>query len=149
MGFSAEVSISMADGTTKTINNVRVGDYIQNKHGKPVRVNANYKQVGEDCVSFEVDGDATTLYCTPDQKFLAYCTHTGGNMMCDYLTLADMDECGAVFKNSKIIFSTTNNVAVNNYNASTTSKDVWSIDISGRTKSFVVNTVIAVEDERI
>lgn len=149
MGFSAEVSVLMADGTSKTINNIKVGEYIMNKHRKPSRVNANYKQTSEDCVSFERDGDVTTLYCTPDQKFLGYYENTSGNMTCDYLTLAQIDTNGAVFKNSSKIFGTSNNVAVNNYNATTTSKDVWSIDVSGSTKSFIINTVIVIEDERI
>ena len=148
MGFGTEASVLMSDGTTVGINNVRVGDYVMNKHLKPVRVNANYKQINQNCISFRRGGSGTTIYCTPTQKFAAYYPTTG-SIVNDYLTASQMNTKGAVFKNTSMIFGTQNNVALTNYSGTVVSKDVWSLDVGGITKSFIVNTVIATEDTSI
>lgn len=149
MGFSEEATILMADGTYKSIKDVKKGQYVMNKQKKPVRVMANYKQLAEDCVSFERAGDVTTLYCTPDQKFSACYTNTAGSTVHEKLTVTEMDQKSAVFKNSTKMFSTTSNVVMNNYNGTLVSKDIYSLDVSDNAKSFIMNTVLTIEDTRI
>lgn len=149
MGFSQEATVKMADGSWKNINLIKVGDYVLTKHGSSVRVMANYKQTAQDCVSFERGGSVTTIYCTPDQKFESCYTTTGNKFVHGYFTPAQIDARDAYLKNSKHIFGTENNVAFNNYNGTVVSKDVWSLDVSDSTKSFLVNTVLAIEDGRV
>ena len=149
MGFSEEATILMADGTYKSIKNIKKGEYVMNKRKKPVRVMANYKQLAEDTISFERDGDVTTIYCTPDQKFPAIYINTAGSTVNELLTLSEMDTKSAKFKNSTRMFSTTSNVVMNNYSGTLVSKDVWSLDVSDNTKSFIMNTIFTVEDSRI
>lgn len=152
MGFSQEATVLMADGTWKNINLVKKGDYVMNKHGSAVRVMTNYKQLSQDCISFERGGSVTTIYATPDQKFQGcYQLNTGGNnvLMCGYYTPSELDDMSGMFKNTTKMFGTQNNIALNNFNGTLVSKDVWSIDVSGPTKSFFVNTLIAIEDSRI
>jgi hypothetical protein len=148
MGFGTEASILMSDGRSMNINKIKVGDYVMNKHLKPVRVNANYKQTNKDCISFRRGGSGTTIYCTPGQKFAAY-YETTGSVVTDYLTGSEMNEKNAVFKNTSMIFGTQNNVTLTNYSGTIVSKDIWSLDVGGVTKSFIVNTIIATEDGNI
>jgi hypothetical protein len=149
MGFSAEATILMADGRYKSIANIKAGEYVMNRRKKPVRVMANYKQLAEDTVSFERNGDNTTMYCTPDQKFNAIYTNTSGSTVNGMLTITEMNTYSASFKNSTKMFSTTSNVVINNYSGTLVSKDVWSLDVSDSSKSFVVNTIFTIEDSRV
>lgn len=149
MGFSAEATILMADGTYKSIANIKRGEFVMNRRGRPVRVAANYKQLAEDTISFERDGDITTIYCTPDQKFNAIYTNTAGNTVNALMTPTEMDTHNAKFRNNTRMFSTSSNLVMNNYSGTLVSKDVWSLDVSDSSKSFVMNTIFTIEDNRV
>jgi hypothetical protein len=148
MGFGTEASVLMSDGSSVRIDNVRVGDYVMNKHMKPVRVNANYKQLSQNCTSFKRGGSDTTIYCTPTQKFAGY-YETSGHLVSGYFTSEQMNTRGGIFKNTSIIFGTQNNVLFSNYSDSVVTMDVWSLDVGGITKSFIMNTIIATEDTSV
>jgi hypothetical protein len=143
--YSAEALISMANGSFKNINNVRVGDKIYNKLSRPVNVTRIHKIDNAPVVEIQLNNGTGVFYSSPSSKIFCHHVHIDGKHHTEYCSIASAYTDGAKLKNSLKILSPNSDVIFTTYDDSNTSltKTVYCIHTIDSSRSFFVNKVIA------
>lgn len=143
--YSAETLISMADGTFKTINNIRVGDKVYNKLFKPVEVSRVHSSDNTPVVEVQLNNGTGVFYTSPESKIFCHHVHNDGSHHTEYCSISDAHLEGAKLKNSLKILSPESDVIFTTYDDSNVSltKTTYCIHTLESSRTFLVNKIIA------
>jgi len=146
--FSEEASISMADGTQKRINKIKVNDLILNKLNIPVKVNSIHKLEARNSVGIQLNNGTGVFYCDPDVKVLCHNIASNGNVISDFCTISSVHNysgASSKLKSSSKAFSPESDVSITTYDdpVSPHIKDLYCINTSDSSQTLYVNKIIA------
>lgn len=145
--FSAEATVSMADGTQKHINNIKINDVILNKLNLPIKVNRIVVSVGHISVGVQLNNGTGVFYCDPDVKVLCHNVASDGSSMSNFNTISSVHTYSGIsskLKSSSKVFSPESDVSITTYDDPTPSytKDLYCVFTSDSSQTFHVNKVI-------
>lgn len=146
--FSEEATISMADGTQKTIDKIKVNDLILNKFNIPVRIHSIHKFEAHNSVGIQLNNGTGVFYCASDVKVLCHNIAANGTNMSDFITISDVHNytgASSKLKSSPKVFSPESDVSITTYDDAVSPhiKDLYCIHTSDSKQSFYVNKIIA------
>lgn len=146
--FSEEATISMADGTQKHIDKIKVNDLILNKFDIPVRVNSIHKEEDHNSVGIQLNNGTGVFYCASDVKVLCHNIASNGTTISDFITISEVHNytgTSSKLKSSSKVFSPESDVSITTYDdpVSPHIKDLYCIHTSDAKQTFYVNKIIA------
>lgn len=146
--FSEEATISMADGTQKHIDKIKINDVILNKLNLPVTVHQIEKHTGYASVGIQLNNGTGVFYCDPNVKVLCHNIELNGNNVSDFFTISSIHTysgSSSKLKSSSKVFSPESDVSITTYDDPTPPhiKDLYCIHSSDSTQTFYVNKIIA------
>ena len=141
--FSEEAMVNMADGTMKSISDVKARDYVLNKFKNPVKVERNIKTIQQVVRYLTLDNNEP-FYITPDTLFL--CVYNNGSFTSEYTDIDTIQKFNGKLKNSLKIFSQESDVNIIEYTTDLIRKDVYSLELldpDNTSSYFVWNVIIS------
>jgi hypothetical protein len=135
--FSREVNLTMADGSTKSIADIKQNDWILNKLHRPCRVKTIKLNVAQPAYSIQLANGTVAFYASPDTKVFSTSTN-GGSKVASYQLLSTVATNSDKLKTDSKMFSPYTDVAITAYDATIVSKDLYTIDTYESSKTFVV-----------
>lgn len=150
--FSEEARISMANGTQKNIDKIKVNDLILNKLNLAVSVNRVHKYTAHGTVGIQLNNGTGVFYCDPDVKVLCHNIASNGNNISKFCTISSVHTYSGTsskLKSSSKIFSPESDVSITTYDDPTPLhiKDVYCIHTSDSTQTFYVNKILVLCDD--
>jgi len=146
--FSEEATISMADGTQKNIDKIKVNDLILNKLNIPVKVYQINKYTDHNSVGIQLNNGTGVFYCDNRVKVLCHNIDLNGSSMSNFISISDVHNytgTSSKLKSSSKVFSPMSDVSITTYDdpVSPHVKDLYCIHTSDSTQTFYVNKIIA------
>jgi hypothetical protein len=146
--FSEEAIISMANGSQKHIDKIKVNDVVLNKLNQPVSVNKIEKYTAHASVGIQLNNGTGVFYCDPSVKVLCHNIALNGNSTSDFYSISDVHTYSGTssrLKSSSKMFSPESDVSITTYDDPTPPhiKDLYCIHTSDSTQTFYVNKIIA------
>lgn len=145
--FSEEATISMPDGTQKTIDKIKVNDLILNKFNIPVRVHSIHKAEDHNSVGIQLNNGTGVFYCASDAKVLCHNIASNGTNISEFITISESHNYSGTsskLKSSSKFFSPESDVSITTYDdpVSPHIKDLYCIHTSDSKQTFYVNKII-------
>ena len=141
--FSKEALIYMADGTYKSVSEVKTGEYIMNKLYAPTKVIRAHKLLNKNVIEIQLHNGTKPFFCSPE--IIVYCHHTtlDGKHHTEYTSLNEVYSNNSKLKSSIKPFSPNTDVDILTYNTNPElTKDLYCIHTIDPTGSFIVNGII-------
>jgi len=143
--FSKEALIYMANGTYKSVSEVKTGEYIMNKLYAPTKVIRVHKLINKNVIEMQLHNGTKPFFCSPE--IIVYCHHTtpDGKHHTEYTCLNEVYANKSKLKSSIKPFSPNTDVDILTYNNTNPelTKDLYCIHTIDPTGSFIVNGIIA------
>jgi hypothetical protein len=146
--FSEEATISMANGSQKNIDKIRVNDIILNKLNHPVTVNKIQKYTAHASVGIQLNNGTGVFYCDPNVNVLCHNIALNGNSTSEFNSISSVHTFSGTsskLKSSSKMFSPESDVSITTYDDPVTPhiKDLYCIGTSDSSQTFYVNKIIA------
>lgn len=142
--YSSEALVSMADGSFKNINNIKVGDAIYNKFMKPVSVSRVHSSANAPVVEVQFNNGTGIFYAIPASQVFVHHAQTDKSHNLQYDTISNARTEGARLKSTMKFLSPQSDVSFTTYNDSDTTltKTVYCLHTLDGSKTYFVNKTI-------
>jgi len=142
--FSKDALVYMADGTYKSIDQIKQGEYIMNKLYSPTKVIRVHKLLNQSVVHIQLDNNTTSFFCSPNIIVYSHHTTSHGKHHTEYTSLQDVYYNKSKLKNSIKPFSPNTDVDILLYDDTNLElkKDLYCIHTIDSTSSFIINGII-------